>query len=318
MTGSSDLSGSSDPVVFDTSADAGALVYSHYAMSAGIANLVRVSGGAPTQVASGWVSHALFVENGRRIAIVMLSGNTLFDGSIDVVDPATGTRTSLATGVNLNGGEYLFTPERLGYYVGSTSASAPDLVIARLDMGDQFVVSGVNNVWRQSPDKRWLAVYTASEGLRTIDLDAGTVHFASSRPVQNLSSPRIASAWCSPIGIFHLQRRRLDGRGHAARGEQRVPAVAGRAARAGPAVDKPAAAGRSRRRGRSGDGDRRREYGVTAHQPLFQGWGLPLFPDRRCVQGGVDGQARRADPDDGDERARRRLRPRLQDGVLRR
>ena len=101
------------------------------------------------------------------------------------MDPATGTRTSLATGVNLNGGEYLFTPERLGYYVGSTSASAPDLVIARLDMGDQFVVSGVNNVWRQSPDKRWLAVYTASEGLRTIDLDVGTVHFASSRPVQN-------------------------------------------------------------------------------------------------------------------------------------
>jgi hypothetical protein len=187
IAGSSDLSGSSDSVVFDTSADAGAVVYSHYAMSAGIANFVPVAGGAPTQVASGWVSHAFFVENGRRIAVVMLSGNTLFDGSIDLVDPATGTRTSLATGVLLEGDEFLFTPERLGYYVQSVSTSTPadDLVIARLDVGDQFVVSGVNNVWHESPDKRWLAVYTASEGLRTIDLDAGTVHFVSSRPVQN-------------------------------------------------------------------------------------------------------------------------------------
>ncbi len=177
------VTGSSAEVVFDASVAAGALVYSRYAMSAGTASLVPAAGGTPTTVASGWVSHALFVENGKRIAIVMLSGNTLLDGSIDLVDPAAATRTSLATGVRFDQGEYLFTPERLGYYVGSTSPL--DLVIERLDVGDRFTVSDVNNVWQRSPNKRWLAVCTAGSGLRTVDLDTGTVHFVSSRPVNN-------------------------------------------------------------------------------------------------------------------------------------
>jgi hypothetical protein len=178
------ITGSSDEVLFNTSAAAGALVYSRYAKSAGTASLVPAAGGTPTTVASGWVSHAFFVENGKRIAIVMLSGNTLLDGSIDLVDPATAERTTLATGVHLDQWEYLFAPERLGYYVvGSTSAL--DLVIERLDVGDRFTVSDVNNVWQQSPNKRWLAVYTAGSGLRTVDLDAGTVHFVSSRSVNH-------------------------------------------------------------------------------------------------------------------------------------
>ena len=177
------LTGSSDEVLFDTSAAADALVYSRYAMSAGTASFVPAAGGTPTTVASGWVSHAFFVENGKRVAIVMLSGNTLLNGSIDLVDPATATRTSLATGVRLDQDEYLFAPERLGYYVGSTSPL--DLVIERLDVGDRFTVSDVNNVWQQSPNKRWLAMYTAGSGLRTVDLDTGTVHFVSSRPVNN-------------------------------------------------------------------------------------------------------------------------------------
>jgi WD40 repeat protein len=177
------ITGSSDEVVFDTSAAAGALVYSRYAKSAGTASLVPAAGGTPTTIASGWVSHALFVENGKRIAIVMLSGNTLLDGSIDLVDSATAARTTLATGVPIGAGEYLFAPERFGYYVESTLAL--DLVIERLDVGDRFTVSDVNNVWQQSPNKRWLAVYTAGSGLRTVDLDTGTVHFVSSRPVNN-------------------------------------------------------------------------------------------------------------------------------------
>jgi len=177
------VTGSSDEVVFDTSAAADALVYSRYAKSAGTASLVPAAGGTPTTVASGWVSHAFFVENGKRIAIVMLSGNTLLDGSIDLVDSATAARTTLATGVPIGAGEYLFSPERLGYYVGSTSPL--DLAIERLDVGDRFTVSDVNNVWQQSPNKRWLAVYTAGSGLRTVDLDTGTVHFVSSRPVNN-------------------------------------------------------------------------------------------------------------------------------------
>lgn len=177
------ITGSSDEVLFDTSAAADALVYSRYAMSAGTASLVPAAGGTPATVASGWVSHAFFVENGKRVAIVMLSGNMLLDGSIDLVNPATAARTTLATGVPIGAGEYLFAPERLGYYVGSTSPL--DLVIERLDVGDRFTVSDVNNVWRQSPNRRWLAVYTAGSGLRTVDLDTGTVHFVSSRPANN-------------------------------------------------------------------------------------------------------------------------------------
>ena len=177
------ITGSSDEVLFDTSAAADALVYSRYAMSAGTASLVTAAGGSPTTIASGWVSHAFFVENGKRVAIVMLSGNMLLDGSIDLVNPATAARTTLATGVPIGAGEYLFAPERLGYYVGSTSPL--DLVIERLDVGDRFTVSDVNNVWRQSPNRRWLAVYTAGSGLRTVDLDTGTVHFVSSRPANN-------------------------------------------------------------------------------------------------------------------------------------
>jgi len=178
------ITGTSDEVLFQTSAAADALVYSRYAKSAGTASLVPAAGGTPTTVASGWVSHALFVENGKRIAIVMLSGSTLLDGSIDLVDPATATRTTLATGVHLDQGEYLFAPERLGYYVAG-STSALDLVIERHDVGDRLTVSDVNNVWQESPNKRRLAVYTAGSGLRTVDLDTGTVHFVSSRPVNN-------------------------------------------------------------------------------------------------------------------------------------
>ena len=177
------VTGPSSDVTFDASAAAGALVYSQYAKSAGTASLVPATGGAPSPVASGWVSHAVFVEDGRRIAVVMLSGNTLLDGSIDLVDPATATRTSLVADFRFDEDEFLFTPERLGYWIGS--ASQLDLVIERLDVGDRFTVKDVNNIWQRSPDKRWLAVYTTTGGLRTVDLDTGTVHFVSSRPVNN-------------------------------------------------------------------------------------------------------------------------------------
>jgi hypothetical protein len=96
------VTGSTSDVAFDTSAAASAVVYSQYAKSAGTASLVPAMGGAPTSVASGWVSHAFFVEDGRRIAVVMLSGDTLRGASIDLVDPATATRTSLAADSGFN------------------------------------------------------------------------------------------------------------------------------------------------------------------------------------------------------------------------
>jgi hypothetical protein len=166
-----------------TPAAAGALVYSQYAKSAGFVSLVPASGGASTTVASGWVSHAFFVEEGRRIAVVMPHGNAILEGAIDLVDPATATRTSLVADFRFDQDEFLFTPERLGYWIGSTSPL--DLVIERLDLGDRFTVEDVNNIWQRSPDKRWLAVYTATGGLRTVGLETGAVHFVSSRPVNN-------------------------------------------------------------------------------------------------------------------------------------
>jgi hypothetical protein len=178
------VAGSSSDVRFDTSTTASALVYSQYAKSAGTVAVVPAAGGAPTTLTSGWVSRAFFVEDGRRIAVVMLSGSTLAHSSIDLVDPATATRTPLVADFRLDlDQEFLFTPERLGYRTGSTAPL--DLVIERLDVGDRFTVTDVNNVWQRSPDKRWLAVYTSSGGLRTVDLDTGTVHFVSSRPVNN-------------------------------------------------------------------------------------------------------------------------------------
>lgn len=176
------VAGSTSEVRFDTSAAANAIVYSRYAKSEGAAILVSAAGGQPTTVASGWVSRAFFVEDGRRIVVVMLSGNSPQGGSLDLVDPATAKRTPLAAVSLFDFDLFLFTPERLGYWVGST---ARDLVIERLDVGDRVTVNDVNNVWQLSPDKRWLAVYTSTAGLRTVDLDAGTVHFVSSRPVNN-------------------------------------------------------------------------------------------------------------------------------------
>ncbi|MBN2194776.1 MAG: hypothetical protein JW751_18315 [Polyangiaceae bacterium] len=177
------VTGSTSDVRFTTSAAASALVYSQYARSAGTASLVPAAGGAPTTVASGWVSQAFFVEDGRRIAVVMLAGDTLRGAAIDLVDPATATRTSLAADSPFNLDVFLFTPKRLGYWIGSTSPL--DLVIERLDVGDRFTVKDVNNIWQRSPDKRWLAVYTATGGLRTVDLETGAVHFVSSRPVNH-------------------------------------------------------------------------------------------------------------------------------------
>jgi len=177
------VTGSTSDVRFTASAAASALVYSQYAKSAGTASFVPAAGGAPTTVASGWVSQAFFVEDGRRIAVVMLAGDTLRGAAIDLVDPATATRTSLAADSPFNLDVFLFTPERLGYWIGATSPL--DLVVERLDIGDRFTVKDVNNIWQRSPDKRWLAVYTATGGLRTVDLETGAVHFVSSRAVNH-------------------------------------------------------------------------------------------------------------------------------------
>lgn len=303
-------------MLFDTSAAAGALVYSRYAKSAGTASLVPAAGGTPTTVASGWVSHALFVENGKRIAIVMLSGNTLLDGSIDLVDPATAARTSLATGVRLDQYEYLFAPERLGYYVGSTSPL--DLVIERLDVGDRFTVSDVNNVWQQSPNKHWLAVYTAGSGLRTVDLDTGTVHFVSARPVNNFEftadSQRVV--FSDQIAIYSADAS-TGTVTQLAQSNEYLLSPDGRLVLVQPSISSPlqvvpVTGGGARY------SDRRCIRGVSTDERLLERRSVHLLSDSEWVQGGVHRPTRCADPDDGGQWARPQLCPSVEDRLLHR
>jgi hypothetical protein len=177
------VTGTKNDVLFDVSPDGKSLVYRQYAMSSGTASFVAAAGGPPGLLATGWLSQTFFVENGRRVALVSMAGDTLVNASIDLVEPGTGVRTPLATGVMLEAGVYLFAPERLGYYVGSNEGR--DLVIERLDLGDHFVVKNVNNVWKQSRDKSLLAVYTPGAGLRIVNLATGTVQPVSSIAVRN-------------------------------------------------------------------------------------------------------------------------------------